>query len=114
VDIFPREGKYKHAAVFSYRNGSTRLDRCPQAALVANLDRKGLTLDELETLLHELGHSLHNKPVGHAALGAGRHPCAARFRRSAVADAGGLGLRQARARAVRAGLLVVARRCPTT
>ena len=32
----------------------------PQAALVANLDRKGLTLRELETLLHEMGHAVHN------------------------------------------------------
>jgi thimet oligopeptidase len=60
VDIYPREGKFKHAAVFSYRNGATRNGRVPQAALVANLDRKGLTLEELETLLHEFGHSLHN------------------------------------------------------
>jgi thimet oligopeptidase len=60
VDIYPREGKFKHAAVWSFRNGSTRLGRVPQAALVANLDRKGLTLEELETLLHEFGHALHN------------------------------------------------------
>jgi thimet oligopeptidase len=60
VDLYPRDGKYKHAAVFSYRNGSTRMGRVPQAALVVNLDRKGLSLDELETLLHELGHALHN------------------------------------------------------
>ncbi len=59
VDLYPREGKYNHAAVWSYRNASTRLNRAPQAALVVNLDRKGLTLDELETLLHELGHSVH-------------------------------------------------------
>jgi thimet oligopeptidase len=59
VDLYPREGKYGHAAVFPLRGGSTRLARLPQAALVANLDRKGLTLDELETLLHELGHSVH-------------------------------------------------------
>ncbi len=59
VDLYPREGKYNHAAVWSYRNGSTRLGRLPQAALVVNFDRKGLTLDELETLLHELGHSVH-------------------------------------------------------
>ena len=37
----------------------TRAARVPQAALVANFDRKGLTLDELETLLHEFGHALH-------------------------------------------------------
>jgi thimet oligopeptidase len=60
IDLYPREGKYNHAAVFSYRNGSTLLDRVPQAALVVNLDRNGLTLEELETLLHELGHSVHN------------------------------------------------------
>jgi thimet oligopeptidase len=28
--------------------------------LVVNFDRLGLTLDELETLLHELGHAVHN------------------------------------------------------
>ena len=60
VDLYPREGKFKHAAVFSYRNGSIRMNRVPQAALVVNLDRKGLSLDELETLLHEFGHALHN------------------------------------------------------
>ncbi|HEX6363721.1 MAG TPA: M3 family metallopeptidase, partial [Albitalea sp.] len=64
VDLYPREGKYKHAAVWSFRNGMTRAPRVPQAALVANVDRKGLTLDELETLLHELGHSLHNNLSG--------------------------------------------------
>lgn len=60
VDLYPREGKYNHAAVWGYRNASTRLHRVPQAALVVNFDRKGLTLDELETLLHEFGHALHN------------------------------------------------------
>jgi thimet oligopeptidase len=60
VDLYPRDGKYNHAAVWSFRNGSTRLNRTPQAAFVVNMDRHGLTLDELETLLHELGHALHN------------------------------------------------------
>jgi thimet oligopeptidase len=60
VDLFPREGKYNHAAVWSFRNGSLRLKRPPQAALVVNIDRNGLTLDELETLLHEFGHAVHN------------------------------------------------------
>jgi thimet oligopeptidase len=60
VDLYPRDGKYNHAAVFSFRNGSTRLNRAPQAAFVVNMDRKGLSLTELETLLHELGHALHN------------------------------------------------------
>jgi thimet oligopeptidase len=60
VDLYPRPGKYNHAAVWSYRNGATRNARLPQAALVVNLDRKGLTLEDLETLLHEFGHALHN------------------------------------------------------
>ncbi len=60
VDLYPRDGKYNHAAVWSFRNGSTQLSRTPQAAFIVNMDRNGLTLDELETLLHELGHALHN------------------------------------------------------
>ena len=60
VDLYPREGKYNHAAVWPLRSAATRNQRVPQAALVVNLDRKGLTLNELETLLHEMGHALHN------------------------------------------------------
>jgi thimet oligopeptidase len=60
VDLFAREGKYNHAAVWSLRNGSLRLRRSPQAALVVNVNSSGLTLDELETLLHEFGHAVHN------------------------------------------------------
>lgn len=59
VDLFPRDGKYNHAAVWPMRGSATRLQRTPTAALVANLDRKGLTLQELETLLHEFGHAVH-------------------------------------------------------
>jgi len=60
VDLYPREGKYSHAAVWSMRNESSLTGRTPQAVLVVNLNREGLTLQELETLLHELGHALHN------------------------------------------------------
>lgn len=60
VDLFARDGKYNHAAVWSLRNGSQRLHRLPQAALVVNVGRNGLTLDDLETLLHEFGHAVHN------------------------------------------------------
>lgn len=57
VDLYPRPDKYGHAAMWPVR--SSAVGRLPIAALVANLDRHGLTLDELETLLHEAGHALH-------------------------------------------------------
>ncbi len=61
VDLYPRDGKYNHAAVWSLRGSASRSPvRLPQAALVVNVDRKGLSLDELETLLHEFGHALHS------------------------------------------------------
>ncbi|MEP6506419.1 MAG: M3 family metallopeptidase, partial [Betaproteobacteria bacterium] len=59
VDPYPREGKYNHAAVWNYRNGATSVPRQAQSALVVNFDRRGLTLRELETLMHEFGHTLH-------------------------------------------------------
>ena len=60
LDLFPRDGKYNHAAVWSLRSSASALSRPNQAAFVVNLDRQGLSLDELETVLHELGHAVHN------------------------------------------------------
>jgi thimet oligopeptidase len=59
VDLYPRDDKYGHAAVWSFRGGATSTGRLPAAALVTNLDRHGLALGELDTLLHEFGHALH-------------------------------------------------------
>jgi len=59
VDLYPREDKFSHAAMWGFHNPSTLVGRLPAGGLVANLDRKGLTIDELKTLLHEFGHALH-------------------------------------------------------
>ena len=59
LDLYPRDGKYKHAAAFPVRSGSRLLGQRPTSALVTNFDRNGLTQQEVETLLHELGHVFH-------------------------------------------------------
>ncbi len=67
ADLFPREGKFGHAAAFSIRYGMATPDgyRMPVAAIVANLTKPTATApsllkhSEVLTLFHEFGHILH-------------------------------------------------------
>ncbi|MEA3510994.1 MAG: M3 family metallopeptidase [Actinomycetota bacterium] len=68
ADLFPREGKFGHAACFSITGGLREDDghyRAPVAAIVANFTKPGsetpslLKHDEVVTLFHEFGHVLH-------------------------------------------------------
>ncbi|APV50519.1 hypothetical protein BWI17_12960 [Betaproteobacteria bacterium GR16-43] len=58
-DLYPRDGKYTHAAAWAVRGASKATGRTPMTVLVTNLDRKGLNQREMETLFHEFGHVLH-------------------------------------------------------
>ena len=59
LDLYPREGKYNHAAAFPFRGASQVAGRQPSSALVTNFNREGFSQDELVTLVHEFGHVLH-------------------------------------------------------
>lgn len=69
MDLYPREGKYKHAACFDLVEGHEKEDgsyQTPFVAIVANMNKPApgapslLKHGEVTTLFHEFGHVLHN------------------------------------------------------
>jgi thimet oligopeptidase len=60
LDLYPRDGKFKHAAASPVRHGSTRTGRKPISVLMTNFDRKAMTFGEVEVYFHEFGHVMHN------------------------------------------------------
>lgn len=59
LDMFPRDGKFSHAAAAGVRHASTATGRTPITVLMANFDRAGFDDEEMRTLAHEFGHVLH-------------------------------------------------------
>lgn len=70
LDLYPRENKYKHEAVFQLQNGLLS-GRIAKAAMVCNFSHPPCLLkhSEFVTLLHEFGHVIHNL-LGHTLLAA--------------------------------------------
>lgn len=68
LDLHPREGKYKHAAMFEIRSGKQLNDGRyvePEAALMCNFPKPGetpalMTHSDVSTYFHEFGHVLHH------------------------------------------------------
>lgn len=63
LDLYSREGKYSHAAVFCYKkphiNTETGEVTLPQGMMACNFSKGNLYFNEVETLFHEFGHMMH-------------------------------------------------------
>mmetsp|Transcript_4096 Transcript_4096/g.10325 ORF Transcript_4096/g.10325 Transcript_4096/m.10325 type:complete len:400 (+) Transcript_4096:3-1202(+) len=61
LDLHPRAGKFKHAAMFPIRQGLDG-NQLPEAAVVTNFPRgpEHMSFSDVQTFFHEFGHLLHH------------------------------------------------------
>ncbi|HEY6098435.1 MAG TPA: M3 family metallopeptidase, partial [Anaeromyxobacter sp.] len=70
LDMFPRDGKYKHYAQFTLASGQEG-ERLPEGVLVCNFPRPSpgspalMEHGDVRTFFHEFGHLLHHVLGGH-------------------------------------------------
>lgn len=63
LDLYPRDGKYTHAATFELQNTYYDINQkrvLPITAMVCNFSKDYLLFGEVTTFCHELGHAIHS------------------------------------------------------
>jgi thimet oligopeptidase len=63
LDLHPREGKFKHAAMFEITAGIEGV-QLPEGALACNLPTTLMEHSDVTTLFHEFGHLMHHVIAG--------------------------------------------------
>jgi thimet oligopeptidase len=73
LDLYPRQGKYSHAACFPFINKSIK--SLPVATMACNFGEGFLEFNEVETFFHEFGHVMHHLSSDCTIDGMGAFSC---------------------------------------